>query len=179
MTISIAYAEPGYWSKDYALMDNVDANLADLNYLNNSSASLILMIDGHQTNATDVSDNLPRAVLISLFTWRRANPDDDLPATNKYGWWGDTYAAEFNDRIGSRLWLLSRSKLTNETQLKAQEYATEALQWLTDDGVADSVQITAERESMNTLALQIIITRGDNSALNIRFINVWDYINAI
>lgn len=138
---------------------------------------LILVIDGIVTNAPDVIDDLPRSVIISLFTWRRANPDDDLPGTNKYGWWGDTYPQITGDRIGSRLWLLSRAKLTDETILKAQEYAEEALQWLVDDGVAAAVQVQVERQSLDTLALGIIITRGDKSLLNIRFANVWDYLN--
>lgn len=141
--------------------------------------NLTLIIDGISTNAPDVTDDLPRAVLISLFTWRRANPEDDLPANNKYGWWGDSYPTELNDRIGSRLWLLSRAKMLPETVARAEEYATEALQWLIDDGVADSVQIRAERQTLDTLALQITLTRGDKAALNIRFINVWDYINAL
>ena len=141
--------------------------------------TLQLVVDGVSANATDISDDLPRAVLISLFTWRRANPDDDLPANNKYGWWGDSYPTELNDRIGSRLWLLSRAKMLPETVARAEEYATEALQWLIDDGVADSVQIRAERQTLDTLALQITLTRGDKAALNIRFINVWDYINAL
>ncbi len=51
---------------------------------------------------------LVRAVLISLFTWRRANADDTLPDPRGFrmGWWGDTYPVVANDRIGSRLWLL-------------------------------------------------------------------------
>ena len=124
---------------------------------------LILVIDGIVISAPDVIDDLPRSIIISLFTWRRANPDDDLPGTNKYGWWGDTYPQIINDRIGSRLWLLSRAKLTDETVLQAQEYAEEALQWLVDDGVAAAVQVQVERQSLDRLAIGIIITRGDNS----------------
>lgn len=127
----------------------------------------------------DVYDDLPRAVIISLFTWRRANTDDDLPASNKYGWWGDTYPQEINDRIGSRLWLLSRAKLTNETVLKAKEYAEESLQWLIDDGAAADVQVQTERQGLDRLALGIKIIRGDLSAIDIRFTDIWNYINAL
>lgn len=141
-------------------------------------SNMILIIDGVTTNATDVLDDLPRAVLISLFTNRRANADDDLPTPTKQGWWGDTYAPINNDKIGSRLWLLNRSTLTAQTVLKAQEYATEALAWLVNDKVANNVQINTERLDLTSLALQIQITKGDKSLLNIRFVNVWDYINA-
>jgi phage gp46-like protein len=141
-------------------------------------SNLILVVDGITTAPTDVTDDLPRAIIISLFTWRRANLDDELPASNKYGWWGDSYPQQINDRIGSRLWLLSRAKLTDENILKSQEYAEEALQWLVTDGVASNVTVIAERSSLSELDLMIKIIRGDSSALNIRFTNVWDYINA-
>lgn len=140
---------------------------------------LTLFIDGVAAYAPDVYDDLPRAVLISLFSWRRAEPDDDLPGNQKYGWWGDTYSVVTNDRIGSRLWLLSRAKLTSETVLKAKEYAEQALQWLIDDGVVAQVTVQAERQGLSMLALGVVIVRGDKTKLNIRFANVWDYINPI
>lgn len=140
---------------------------------------LTLFIDGVAAIAPDVTEDLPRAVLISLFSWRRAELDDDLPGSNKYGWWGDTYPVESNDRIGSRLWLLNRAKLTTETVLRAKQYAEQSLQWLVDDGVAASVTVIAERQGLSMLALAVLIVRGDKTALNIRFSNVWDYINAI
>jgi phage gp46-like protein len=140
---------------------------------------LILTIDGVTTSAADVFEPLERAVIISLFTWRRANPDDELPSTNKYGWWGDTYPQIPSDRIGSRLWLLSRAKLTAETVLRAKEYAEESLQWLIDDGVAAAFQVQAERQGLDRLALGVKIIRGDGASLNIRFTNVWDYLNGI
>jgi phage gp46-like protein len=140
---------------------------------------LSLVIDGVAAKASDVTEDLPRAVIISLFTWRRANPDDELPSTNKFGWWGDTYPQIQSDRIGSRLWLLSRAKLTAENVLRAKEYAEESLEWLIDDGVAASVQVQSERQELDRLALGIKIIRGDGSSLNIRFSNVWDYLNGI
>jgi phage gp46-like protein len=143
-----------------------------------TSQPLTLIIDGVPTIAADVTEDLPRAVLISLFTWRRANPDDDLPGTDRYGWWGDTYPTTDNDRIGSRLWLLTRSKLTAKTVLEAKEYAEEALQWFVDDGVAAKVEVQAERQGLSQLVLGVVMTRGDKSLLNIRFANVWDYLTA-
>lgn len=73
---------------------------------------LWLTVNGKRTCASAQLDPLTRSVVISLFTWRRAEPDDnaDVPM----GWWGDTWPAVQNDRYGSRLWLLQRSKLTNQ-----------------------------------------------------------------
>ena len=122
-------------------------------------------------------DELPRAVIISLFTWRRSEPDDLLPGNNKFGWWGDTYPDIVNDQIGSRLWLLSRSILIPETAGQAYDYAMEALQWLIDDGVASSIDIQTALPGVNQLSLSITITHGDATTLNLRFADVWSFLN--
>jgi phage gp46-like protein len=121
-----------------------------------------------------------RAVLISLFTWRRANADDTLPDPKGFrmGWWGDSYPAVANDRIGSRLWLLARAKLTLTTVQRAQDYAEEALQWLIDDGVAARIAVRAERQGLSTLALQCTLFAADGTANAVlRFDNLWSLLN--
>lgn len=137
---------------------------------------LSVIIDGVPWYAPDVWEDLPRAVLISLFSWRRANPDDSLPSNQRYGWWGDTYPELSNDRIGSRLWLLYRGKLTQQTVLRAKEYAEEALKWLIDDGVADGVTVVSERQGLDRLALGVLLVRGDKTLIDIRFTDVWNYL---
>lgn len=91
-------------------------------------------------------EGLQTAILVSLFTDRRASPDDELPAgeTNRRGWWGDVAPEVPGDVIGSRLWLLFREKKLAEVIVRANEYAREALQWLIDDKVAQRVDVTAE-----------------------------------
>ncbi|UCF26184.1 MAG: phage GP46 family protein [Ralstonia sp.] len=128
----------------------------------------------------DKAHPLVRAVLISLFTWRRANADDTLPDPKGFrmGWWGDSYPAVANDRIGSRLWLLARAKLTLTTVQRAQDYAEEALQWLIDDGVAARIAVRAERQGLSTLALQCTLFAADGTANAVlRFDNLWSLLN--
>src|SRR5437868_6146739 len=74
-------------------------------------------------------DDLQTAILISLFTDRIADPSDVIPdgTSDPRGWWGDEGQAE---NIGSRLWLLSRKKQTQETLQRAYDYIVEALQWM-------------------------------------------------
>lgn len=88
---------------------------------------------------------LNTAVLISLFTWRRAEPYDNLPSgTDPKGWWGDTVDLDdFETKLGSRLWLLFRSPLNQDTANKAQDYAYEALQPLIDQGAVAKFVCTA------------------------------------
>lgn len=132
-----------------------------------------LFINGHQTTLADfMKDDLPRAVINSLFSWRRAESDDILPGTSRYGWWADTYDDD-GEKFGSRLWLLSRSKTTEEVTLLAREYAQEALQWLIDDGVATEVNVTAERGEEGCLDLSVEVVRVGEKNLSARFADVW------
>lgn len=82
-------------------------------------------------------NDLETEILISLFSDRTARPDDVIPdgSNDRRGWWAD-------ENLGSRLWLLERSKLTNAVGQKAVEYAAEGLQWLIDDGVVAGFDIT-------------------------------------
>lgn len=132
-----------------------------------------LFINGSQTTLSDfMKDDLPRAVINSLFSWRRAESDDILPGTSRYGWWADTYDDD-GEKFGSRLWLLSRSKATGEVTLLAREYAQEALQWLIDDGVATEVNVTAERGEGGHLDLSVEVVRIGEKNLSARFADVW------
>jgi phage gp46-like protein len=140
---------------------------------------LTLSVDGQAVNLGMQSTTpLVRSVLISLFTWRRANADDVLPANDRMGWWGDSFPVEANDRIGSRLWLLSRAKLTQETVNQAREYAQEALQWLIEDGVASRIEVIAERQGLHQLALGVTVYQsGGRAPINLRFTDVWSFLN--
>ena len=138
-----------------------------------SSLGLLQDIDN------DKSDPLVRAVIISLFTWRRAHDDDVLPNTgmSRMGWWGDSFPPVANDRIGSRLWLLARSKLTDSTAQQAQDYVEEALQWLIDDGVAARVDVSATRRGISTLALTCtVVNRSGAVMARLQFANLWNFL---
>ena len=109
---------------------------------------------------------LRTAVIISLFTDRRANDDDVIPdgSNDRRGWWA-------NPDIGSRLWLLSREKETQETFDRAVLYTREALQWLFDDGVALSVDVSGEWVRRGVLGLVVTIGLPDGG----QFEDVFNY----
>nr|GAT43694.1 predicted protein [Mycena chlorophos] len=107
-------------------------------------------------------NDLTTAVLISLFTDRLAEASDTIPdgTTNRRGWWGDL---DQDYPIGSRLWLLARSKLTQAVANKAQDYCIEALQWMIDDGVAASVTVTAQIIYPKTLIVRPVLNKSDGT----------------
>jgi phage gp46-like protein len=139
---------------------------------------LSLVINGIDTPlGMALRQPLPRAVIISLFSWGRALPDDELPGTDRMGWWGDSFPQVAGDRIGSRLWLLARTTIRTATPAKVREYATEALAWLIADGVASDVIVQAERDGLYQVSLWCQIVRGNAPNLDIRFNDAWSFIN--
>ena len=109
------------------------------------------------------ADWLVSAIWMSLGTDRRAQQDDVIPngSQDKRGWWGDTYRPR---KIGSRLWLLYREKQLPETLRRAEEYAHEALQWLIDDKVVLSFDITATwLNRRGFMQLLIVVNKPDGS----------------
>ena len=134
---------------------------------------LWLTVNGKQVSASSQLDPLTRAVVISLFTHRRADTDDnaDVPM----GWWGDTWPMVANDRYGSKLWLLQRSKLTNALVNTVRTYLRESLQWMLDDGVVSRVDIDVQRTGINELGNSIVLWRRDGP-VTISFNDFWSVI---
>ena len=123
--------------------------------------------------------SLLRAVVISLFSWRRAATDDPFDDAERYGWWGDSYPTVADDRIGSRLWLLRRVKLTSATQRDAEFYAHEALQWLLDDGQVLAVEIATEKADTDRLNLSVTLTVPGGARMHIHPTQLWQVIYAV
>ena len=131
---------------------------------------------GMEAGDLSPESTLRTAVILSLFLDRRANDDDVIPdgSTNRRGWWADTIApmtsygigggAESEDRIGSRLWLLSREKQLSSVLEKAKFYAEEALAWLVEDGEATAVSVDVTNPETGWLVLDVTITLPDGSA---------------
>ncbi|MDN0095110.1 phage GP46 family protein [Yersinia rohdei] len=136
---------------------------------------MILIVNGQQQSVSTPTDFLTRAVIISLFTWRRADPDDD--SEQPMGWWGDSYPTIQNDRIGSRLYLLQRTTLTNKTVELARGYLEQALAWLKDDGVVSRITINVMRRGTEILTAEITLYRNDGHSQLITFDDLWSALN--
>lgn len=127
---------------------------------------------GVQGGALAADHEIKTAVLISLFTDRRAEADDRMPdeAASRRGWWGDALNSR---RIGSRLWLLSREKQVREVVNRAREYTKEALEWLVEDGVASRVDVTASVVRHGVLGLFVTIQRDRSAPFRFQFEQAW------
>ena len=120
-----------------------------------------IALEGHDL-ATD--SGLRTAVLLSLFTDRRAEDDDALEDDDRRGWWADP-------KRGSRLYLLKRAKETADVPVRAKFYAEEALAWFVEEGVVRSVTVEAAWVRRGVLGIRIEMLRLDGS----RYSEMFDY----
>lgn len=121
---------------------------------------------------------LTTAAILSLATDRRAEPDDVPPsgdARERRGWWADQFADVDGDLFGSRLWLLDRAKLNNETVLRAKEYVREALAWMIEDKVVAAIDVQVERTA-SALLFAVGLSRPGRDAVTFRFAHTWDHL---
>ncbi|RMG50380.1 MAG: hypothetical protein D6717_13955 [Gammaproteobacteria bacterium] len=116
-------------------------------------------------------EGLRTAVLISLLSDRRASDDDVLPdgGEDRRGYWADAWPDVEGDRLGSRLWLLSREKQTADVLQRAETYAEEALAWLVEDGIASRVEARAQWVRSGVMQLTITIRRGTENLFQQNF----------
>lgn len=119
-----------------------------------------------------------RAAVISLLTWRRAGADDHLDDAERFGWWGDSFPSQADDRIGSRLWQLRRRTLTDATLQEAEAFAREALAWMLDDGRVTAVTVTVAR-GIDRLNMGVVLTLRDGRTINLQLDDLWQVINAV
>lgn len=127
-----------------------------------------------------VDDGLRTAVIISLFSDRRADVTDILPdGEDRRGWWGDAYPSVAGDRIGSRLWLNDRAKQMASVLRKDETYVKEALAWMIEDGVAAGVAVKAANPASGVRAIHISITKPSGAVVEFKFDNYWETEHAL
>jgi phage gp46-like protein len=137
--------------------------------------------------ALDDTQALATAVILALGTDRLALPGDILPnpdSTDRAGWWGDLDAAELFDGwpIGSRLWLLKRSKIVGPedpegaTVARVEQYVTESIQPFVDLRIATGFDVQATRVGVERIDTSLFIYRGPKTPVELRFQMLWQEI---
>lgn len=118
------------------------------------------------------------AIKISLFTNKRADADDLLPdeVGDKQGWVGDEILNSFFEqdiKLGSKLWLLSRSKMNPQLLSDIEEYSKESLQWMIDFNIADRIESKASKVDTEWVEMNIIIYRPGDDAISYKYLYNW------
>ncbi|QBR31895.1 MULTISPECIES: phage GP46 family protein [Pseudomonas] len=121
-------------------------------------------------------DGLETAVIISLFTDRRASAEQippEYPQDDLRGYWGDITNASASDQTGSLLWLLAREKQLPQTLSRAEQYCREALTWMIDDLVSTRIDVVASYISQGWMQLVIDIYRPTGQAVRFQYNYEW------
>lgn len=124
----------------------------------------------------EYDDGLETAVLTSLFSNRRVEASElQRGEVERGGWWGDAVANENRSLTGSRLWrIIDRGKATAEALEEVREACLEALQWLIDDMIAESVVVETSYLNRETMLIQIEIVKPSGENESFQFSFVWE-----
>ncbi len=122
----------------------------------------------------DSDDGLQTSIIISLFTDRRLPVGVDHPEglNDPRGYWGDVAEAD-GFQWGSLLWTLYRQVITNAVVTSCREFCEQALQWMIDDGIAESITVTSERAGTYQISISIEIVKKDTRE-TLRYSYLWD-----
>ena len=99
-----------------------------------------------------IDDGLQTAVYISLFS--------DARTAGEAGWWGDVLGGP---SLGSRLWTLARAKLTPGIESIIAGYCREALSWMIENGIAESITPIITIIPPGTISIEVGITQPGNA----------------
>jgi phage gp46-like protein len=133
----------------------------------------------------DDSQALATAVCVALGTNGLASDTDELPDpddNNRCGWWGDLDAAAIwgGWPIGSKLWLLRRSKITpasarqGATVTLVENYIITAMQPFVDNKICSSFSVNATRVSAQRIDALLRIYRGPQQPIELLYQVLWD-----
>lgn len=106
----------------------------------------------------EMEGGLSTAVHISLFT--------------ESDWWGNALARK-GEAIGSGFVDAMRAPLTNAARLDIEEAARQALAWLTETGIAKSIEVSATIPAVGELALYLTIAQPDKAPSRFRYSVNW------
>lgn len=153
--------------------DSLAVPLPDLIFNDTGYADLVIENkDLSQENA------LFTCVSIQLFTNLRDDNVNNLSNSDPQGWVGDAIIDDNFGSIGSHLWLLEQSFISNKLQGLAQGYAENAIQPMQELGVIANFEVTTEiNRQNNRLNLGVeLIAKSNSEKYNKKFELVWGQI---
>jgi phage gp46-like protein len=135
----------------------------------------------------DDTQALATAVIVALGTNALAGDFDVLPdpdSNDRMGWWGDLDAATIwgGWNIGSKLWLLQRSKIVPagpgqpSTLMLVENYIRDAIQPFVDRKICSSFNVWTTRVDTQRIDALIRLYRGPQQEIELRYQVLWNGI---
>lgn len=144
--------------------------MTEIKAAQNSVGEWTLGITGSDLTPEDGFDT---AIAMTLFTDARA-PDSVVAIPEKRsGWMGNLESPVEDRQLGSLLWLVDQSKLTQDTLNTSVNYARLALNWFIEDGLANSVVVTGEIVPRSGIRLTVVFT-AQSGEVSTHYFNLWE-----
>lgn len=125
----------------------------------------------------EVNNDFITSFLVSFFTDRRADASENADELKRRGWWGDLYKQENNlPVLGSKIWLLSQTRSSDEALNFGKSYLSTAFKWLTKNRYATRIEVSGVI-NFESFLYNIKVYR-DNSLLNEIQIELWENTTA-
>lgn len=119
------------------------------------------------------SDDLEASLALSLFTDRRA--EEGETDGDQGGWWADSALPVVEgDLWGSRWWLRYRRRLDQETLDLLVSDGFEALEWMKEDRIVDTLEVEAVILAPRVAGVTIRLYRPNTDPVEYRFNRTWD-----
>lgn len=118
-------------------------------------------------------DGFDSAIWVSLFTDARAPENIVFQPENRRGWLGDVESPVSGRELGGLLWLTEQRRLTQDTLNEVIDYARLSLQWMTEDGIANSIEVTGEIVPLSGIRLEITINVPQGDTVT-HYVKLWE-----
>lgn len=112
------------------------------------------------------------AIFVSLFTDRRANPDEVADPMKRRGWCGTQNTENQQGNTGSGIWLYEQSRLNVSEGVRMEAY--QCLNWMVFDRLSKETDVSVtENPQERSLSLSIKITASNGGVTNTGF-QLWN-----
>ena len=155
-----------------------------------SSPFITLDLATDITGQPEETADLVTSIYIALMSDALADESDSLPFLNtsdRRGWWADADVAEIwgGWPIGSKLWLLKRTTITDQgyrggsTLARVQQYISQAIQPFVDNKIFSRFDISSRQTNDHSISSVLTIYRGPKAAISLQFQALWDELQTM
>lgn len=141
--------------------------MADLKLQLNEEKELDLIIENNDFTS---DDTINTSIELSI-TKKRYDK-----TTSQNGWAAEKILPSDRQQ-GSRLYLVMQQPITDQSTNLVNKYVYEALEWLIEDKVAESISVSSERVDTNRIDFSVTITKPNDKEENFDYYLNWSAQN--
>jgi phage gp46-like protein len=140
------------------LRDHEHFPLTDISVRQDDDGIFDIELDEDNQDA-QLTVGLEAAIIVSLFSDRRAREDEVRNPMRRRGWIGDLLTDIPGDLHGSALWFYEQTRLTAVEAAGVAAEARNALQWMVDEELCNSVSVeVAYNPAMRAVFLNVTVS---------------------